>query len=287
MDLRDKEGLTEQEFLAQYRPGNYKRPSVASDIVIFTITDAKSDSYRRLPEKELRVLLIKRGGHPYLGCWALPGGFVQPEETVGEAANRELREETGVTGVYLEQMGIFSDPGRDPRMWVISCAHLALIDSGRVTVRAGDDAQKAAWFQMCYGREDDRINGMIKLKLELSCGESKLSGLVGYQWRGASLGAEDFKILENAGLAFDHAKIIACALERLRGQVETTHIVFHLMPETFTLTELQQVYQVLLGRPLLNAAFRRKIAPFVIETKEFTENAGHRPSRLYRYNGQA
>lgn len=146
MELRDRDGLTEQEFLERYRPGDYTRPSVACDMVIFTVMDADAGNYRRLPEKQLRVLLIERGGHPFLGCWALPGGFVRPAETVGQAAARELREETGVENVYLEQLGVFSDPGRDPRTWVMSCAHMALIDSGQVRLQAGDDAQNAAWF---------------------------------------------------------------------------------------------------------------------------------------------
>lgn len=115
MDLLDRNGLTEREFLEQYRAGDYERPSVAADMVIFTVTDEEADSYRKLPEKELRILLIRRGGHPFLGKWALPGGFVQPSETTEQAAARELREETGVDDVYLEQLYTFSDIGRDPR----------------------------------------------------------------------------------------------------------------------------------------------------------------------------
>lgn len=90
-----------------------------------------------------------------------------------------------------------------------------------------------------------------------------------------SAGAEEYTIIENDGLAFDHAKIIVCALERLRAQTVSGGAAFHLLPERFTLTELQQVHEVLLGRPLLKAAFRRKIAPLVQETDQMTQNAGH------------
>ena len=121
--LRDKEGLTEEQFLASYRPGDYERPSVAADMVIFTVTDAEEENYRKLAKKELRILLIRRGGHPYLGCWALPGGFVRPTETTEQAAARELREETGVSEVYLEQLYTFSKPDRDPRTRVMSCSY--------------------------------------------------------------------------------------------------------------------------------------------------------------------
>ena len=146
----DHNGLTEEEFLAAYEPGDYERPSVAADMVIFTVTDAEEANYRKLARKELRILLIKRGAHPYLGSWALPGGFVRPTETTEEAAARELREETGVDEVYLEQLYTFSKPDRDPRTWVMSCSYMALIDSSRVRVEAGDDAAEAAWFQASF-----------------------------------------------------------------------------------------------------------------------------------------
>ncbi|HIT18616.1 MAG TPA: NUDIX hydrolase [Candidatus Fimivivens faecavium] len=282
MQLRDKDGLTEQEFLAAYRPGDYPRPSVASDMAVFTVTNSDAESYRRLPGKELRLLLIERGGHPFLGRWALPGGFVRPNETVGQAAARELLEETGVDQVYLEQLGVFSDPCRDPRAWVMSCAHLALIDARRVEVRAGDDARNAAWFRVLFQPEPPAENGLRRMRLGLCCGGISLTALLERRPAGRPADAEGWVILENSGLAFDHAKIIASAMDRLRDELETGAVAFHLLPDAFTLTELQQVYEVILGRPLLKAAFRRKIAPLVRETNRYTENAGHRPSRLYR-----
>lgn len=278
MELRDRDGLTEQEFLERYRPGDYARPSVACDMVIFTVMDADAGNYRRLPEKQLRVLLIERGGHPFLGCWALPGGFVRPAETVGQAAARELREETGVENVYLEQLGVFSDPGRDPRTWVMSCAHMALIDSGQVRLQAGDDAQNAAWFLVSCAPQPEKP---ARFTLKLTGSDTTLCAVVERRMT-TSAGAEEYTIIENDGLAFDHAKIIVCALERLRAQTVSGGAAFHLLPERFTLTELQQVHEVLLGRPLLKAAFRRKIAPLVQETDQMTQNAGHRPSRLYQ-----
>lgn len=150
MDLLDKDGLMEREFLEQYRAGDYERPSVTTDMVIFTVTEEDADSYRKLPEKELRVLLIRRGAHPFLGKWALPGGFVRPNETTEQAAVRELCEETYVEDIYLEQLYTFSDIGRDPRTWVISCSYMALINSDKLELKAGDDAADAAWFKVSY-----------------------------------------------------------------------------------------------------------------------------------------
>src|SRR5687767_10067099 len=107
---------------------DYERPSVTVDVVIVT------------REAAPRVLLIRRKHEPFAGTWALPGGFVDPGETLAAAAARELREETGVTGADLEQLAAFGDPGRDPRGWTISVAFLARLDADRVTVMAADDA---------------------------------------------------------------------------------------------------------------------------------------------------
>ena len=292
MDLLDKDGLTEREFLQQYKVGDYERPSVTTDMVIFTVTEEEADSYRKLPEKELRVLLIRRAGHPYLGKWALPGGFVRSNETTEQAAVRELQEETGVKDVYLEQLYTFSDVGRDPRTWVISCSYMALINSDKLELKAGDDAADAAWFKVSYRplREEkvlieDGYMKTLEYELILSGAEEELSAVVAktITAKTTSTGM-DFNIVANEGLAFDHAKIIACAIERLRGKVNYTDIALHLMPKLFTLTELQQVYEVVMDKELLKAAFRRKVANLVAETDQYTENAGHRPSRLYRRN---
>lgn len=292
MELRDKNGLTEEEFLAQYHPEDYERPSMAADMVIFTVMNTERESFRKLPEKELRVLLIRRGGHPCLGCWALPGGFVRPGETAGQAAARELREETGVEGVYLEQLYTFTQPGRDPRTWVVSCAHMALVDSTRVRVRAGDDADHAAWFRVSYRllQEEntvltDDFHKVFRYCLELTDGDVVLRAGVERRVHSTRTDwGEEFTVTDSGDLAFDHAQIIACAIERLRGKISYTDVALHLMPELFTLTELQQVYEVILDKELLKAAFRRKIASLVKETDRFTEDGAHRPSRLYRRN---
>ncbi|WP_144511005.1 NrtR DNA-binding winged helix domain-containing protein [Bacillus sp. FJAT-22090] len=290
MNLLDKDGLTESEFLEQYSAGGYERPSVTTDMVIFTVTEEEADNYRKLAEKNLRVLLIRRGGHPFLGKWALPGGFVRLNETTEQAAVRELREETGVEDVYLEQLYTFSDIGRDPRTWVISCSYIALINSAKLELKAGDDASDAAWFNISYRllRENKELieDGYIKTleyELKLSGEEEELSAIITrIMTVKATSTNTNYEIVSNDGLAFDHAKIIACAIERLRGKVNYTNIALHLMPKFFTLTELQQVYEVIMDKELLKAAFRRKVADLVTETNHYTENAGHRPSRLYR-----
>ncbi len=192
MELRDKNGLTEAEFLASYSPKNYPRPSLTADAVIFTGT-----------ENNLKLLLIKRGGHPYLGCYALPGGFVNPNETVEQAARRELNEETGLSESAMTLVGVYSKPGRDPRTWVVSTAFYACLENG-VNPTAGDDASDAKLFTLEYKLESDTCT------LALTNGEDKLSGTAKYSGDGMPT-----EILNSDGLAFDHVAIIADALRKL------------------------------------------------------------------------
>ena len=117
----------EADYLNNYNPNKYEKPSVTADVVIFTLNEAN----------ELSVLLIRRGGFPYQGCWAIPGGFVNMDETVEEGAKRELEEETGLKGVPVFPYGTFSDPDRDPRMRVITVGHLAFIPRERLRFAAG------------------------------------------------------------------------------------------------------------------------------------------------------
>ena len=123
-----------------YKLSDYERPSVTADILIFSQKGSDGD--------RLRLLLIKRKHDPYEGCFALPGGFVNPDETVDQAAKRELEEETGLGGIEPAQLRLFSTPGRDPRGWVITQVFIAVIDEDQHTVTAGDDAAMAAWFDV-------------------------------------------------------------------------------------------------------------------------------------------
>ncbi|HHY64001.1 MAG TPA: NUDIX hydrolase [Clostridiaceae bacterium] len=291
-EIRDRNGLTEEQYLAAYDASRYERPSVTVDILVFTVTEGEKENYRKLSEKELRILLIKRGEHPFLGKWALPGGFVKMDESLDEAAIRELKEETNIDNIYMEQLYTWGDVGRDPRTRVISTAYMSLADSSTLNIKASDDADDAKWFTVSaktfQEQKDVTENGYIirqMIKLNLTGDEEELSAII------RKVKTVDGKvtriareIVESEGLAFDHAKIIEYGLERLRNKIEYTDIAFNLMPELFTLTELQQVYEVILGKELLKANFRRKIAGMVVETNKYSRESGHRPSKLFRFN---
>jgi 8-oxo-dGTP diphosphatase len=292
--MRDNEGKTEQEFLQAYDASQFERPSVTVDMLIFTIVSEEEKNYRKLPVKELKVLLVKRGQHPFLGQWALPGGFIGIHESLEEAAIRELKSETNVDDVYLEQLYTWGDVNRDPRTRVISASYLSLVDSSNLEVKAGEDAADAKWFSVRdkvleekitntdYGKILERIH-----EVEFINGNEhiRVGVKITTEFKGCILRVST-KIVNNEGIAFDHVAIIHYGLERLKNKIEYTDIAFNLMPALFTLTELQQVYEIILGKELLKANFRRKIAGMVIETNDFKRDAGHRPSKLFRFNPQ-
>ncbi|PYG90188.1 NUDIX domain-containing protein [Ruminiclostridium sufflavum DSM 19573] len=290
--ITNKNGLTEEQFLAAYNADKYEKPSVTADIIIFTVSDEEKESYRKLPQKVLKVLLIKRGDHPYMGQWALPGGFAQIDESLEEAAARELKEETSIDDLYMEQLYTWGDVARDPRMRVISASYLSLADSKTLDIKANDDADDAKWFTVSYKLFQEQKTVTEKgyiltrlFKLELQNEDDRLSAIIKtVKAVEGKVSKTEREILESKGIAFDHAKIIEYGIERLRSKIEYTDTAFNLMPELFTLTELQQVYEVILDTELLKANFRRKIADMVTETNEYTKDAGHRPSKLFKFN---
>lgn len=294
-------GMSEEEknYLEQYDISGYDRPSVAVDMAIFSVMEAEeAENFRKLPKKALKILLIRRAGFPYKGSWALPGGFCRPGEDVAETARRELFEETGLQNAFLSLFGSFGEEGRDPRGWVISNAFLALVEADNHHLQAGTDAGGADWFTI-----EAEVSGETK-EVEENSAQIETDYILRFRQEktGVVLTAKikeeksfcnyhesvSYRITENEGIAFDHAKIILRAWLHMRETVETDpRIVFDLMPELFTLNRLQSAMELILGRELLTANFRRKIADYVVETDRVTEGKGHRPAKLYGRNLKA
>ena len=206
----------------------YPHPAVTTDVVVFTIR-----------ERRLNILLVKRANPPFTDCWALPGGFLDIDEDLDACAARELEEETGLSGLYLEQLYTFGATDRDPRERVISVTYYALVPlDALATPRAASDAADVGWHPLD----------------------------------------------ELPQLAFDHARIVDMAHDRLVAKLDYSTIAFGFMPKTFTLSELQDVYEILLNQPLDKRNFRKRMLSLglVEETGKQRRNGNHRPAREYR-----
>ncbi len=209
----------------------YARAALTVDCVLFGYD-----------EGALKLLLIKRGLAPFKGKWALPGGFVRLDETLEEAARRELSEETGLTDVFLEQLYTFGAVDRDPRERVVSVAYFALVKSTAHHPLGGTDAADARWFPAAEPPE----------------------------------------------LAFDHAEIVTAAVARLRAKLRYEPIGFELLPEKFTLSQLQHLYEAVLETALDKRNFRKKIldTKLLIPLDERLSLGQHRPAQLFRFDAR-
>jgi 8-oxo-dGTP diphosphatase len=200
---------------------------VAVDLAIFTVQEAR-----------LELLLIRMKREPYTGKWALPGGRIRGDETVEQAAVRELSEKAGIQDVYLEQLYTFSEPQRDPGARCISVAHMALIN-GDVQLRTTDKYSGIGWFPV-----------------------SRLPPL-----------------------AFDHEQMARYAVKRLRAKLEWTNVARNLLEPTFTLGELQRLYEAILGKRLDARNFQRRAQAIglVKDTGRVRRGQAYRPARLFRF----
>lgn len=221
--------LTEKEYLEAYDQNEYERLSVAVDLLVFTIEDDK-----------LKIVLIEREEHPFKNMLSLPGVFVGIDETLDEATERGIAEETGLRDLYFEQLYTWGEVKRDPRMRIISVSYLSFTNSEKINLSAGKRTISAALYDV------------------------------------------DELLASDSPIAFDHKKIIEYGRERIKNKVEYTKIAFEFLPEEFTLPELQRVYEILLGKNLYKAGFRRKIMPMIEETDRMTSGDAHRPSKYYR-----
>lgn len=237
--------------------------SLTADVIVFTILD-----------DALRVLLVKRGNPPFAGRWAIPGGFVEPGEPLERAARRELEEETGLRDVRVEQLYTFGDPGRDPRGRTVTVAYLALVNPVELAA--------------CRPRGPmSRVEGPRSSNIapsgtpDLGPGTTDVRLQAGSD--AAALGWHPVHRLPR--LAFDHNRILAAAVERLRNKLFYTMAGFEFLRREFTLSELQGVYEVILNRRQDKRNFRRRVLSLgILQPLTRTRREGrHRPARLYAF----
>ena len=267
----------ERVFLSAYSIEKYDRPSVATDVVAITLRRGEeSENYRKDQSQHLSLLLIKRGEHPFMNQWALPGGFLRKNETVEHCAQRELYEEAGLNTMALFPLGCFSSPHRDPRGWILSNAFLSIVGRDDSQLMFSDDAMDARWFDLSYKLDGDQLQIYLK--------SDDVQFTETFQVY-SSFGVYRFQIVpgvEASHLAFDHATIIATAIFQLRSELGRTELAFAFLPAQFTLSELQNLHEKILNSREIPANFRRKMLPFVEKTDETTSETGHRPASLFR-----
>ncbi len=248
---------SETEFLKWYHQQElpeYEKPSLTVDIVLMCYNKE---------EDQLKILLINRKGHPYRNSWALPGGFVNRNESTGESVLRETKEETGVviSKENIEQLHSFSRPDRDPRGWVVTVSYLAFI--GEEPLIAGDDAKEVRWFTM--ERKENTLaltNGDVEIILDLQTG--------------ASTGKDT--------LAFDHSEIILKAFNRVANKMEHDPQVLQVLGKDFTITEARKVFAKFSGidyKTIDHSNFKKAMLHHFEEIGERPVGIG-RPSKIYQ-----
>ena len=245
----------------------------ANDLVIFGVDSRRNDNLRVLPVKHLSILLVKRNKEPDVDKWSLPGGFIDLNETSKEASIRVLKKETGLGNVYMQQIGVNDLVSRDSRGRIISTTYMALVDR---TLIKNILKKSASWFDLEVKEEKNTI------KINLSNADEKISFKVKRVVVDKKSGAYEYELIDK-GLSFDHDVILVKSLMELRNKVNNTDIVFNLMPKLFTVGELKQVYELLLGKKLVNSAFRRWINDRIEFSGEYVSTGGHRPSELCKY----
>lgn len=276
--------------IAEYRKslGKYPKPSVTADIIAVrpAYGERPDSTWRDNPKFALEILLVKRGRWPHAGCWALPGGFIRPDESVEEGARRELREETRLKANTLIPIGVFSRPGRDMRAWIISNGFVSVHRRGEgANVKGGDDAAEAKWLRIEY---PTILGGRFNLPFYED--GKNIFTLKGAYVHEELEGGRVVSVEENP-LAFDHAEIIATAFMRMLA-FDLKKLVFFFLPEKFTLSNYIDVYQYLTRYSVDQANipnFRRQLTetknPLLVVCEgefEDLQGRGHAPAKLYR-----
>ena len=244
-------------------------PIVAVVVVILTVV-----------EDDLCVLLIRRSGEPFADYWALPGGLLPPEESLDRAAARKLLEETGVQDVYLEQLYTFGELSRGAGFTTeTQGAQRSSGDRGRGRVRK-NAAASGRTEPITHNLQPTTSPRGIAVTYFALVQHEQVRLRESETWRPAWHNAHTLPVL-----AFDNNRVVEYAIRRLRAKLDYTNVAYSLLPRTFTLSELQQVYEAILDHPLDKRNFRRRMLSLgIIKAAGGTRMEGaHRPAQLYTF----
>ena len=271
-------------FLALYSDSIYEKPSVTVDAVIFRISEKKSENYRKLPEKKLQVFLTKRQYAPFKNKFSVVGTFIDLKHELSETMQLCVKNKVGLDNYYFEQLFTFGEKTRDPRTRVLSVSYMLLTNTE-------ENLQNGEWFDVEVKKitsnkteQNDGYSYVQRYDLVLVSQKETLYNQIEVSITKTGLKENKVVKIIKSPMAFDHAKMVFIALERLKNKLEYTDIIFNLLPKEFTLTELKQCYEVILSEKLLDANFRRKTAHMVCATDKFEEAKGHRTSKLFVHN---
>lgn len=274
----------DEKFLALYSDSEYDKPSVTVDGVIFRINSVQNSNYRKLPEKKLQVFLSKRQFSPFKDQYGVIGTFIDLNNELNETMKLCVKNKVGLKNYYFEQLFTFGEKSRDPRSRVLSVSYLFLTN-------AQEELENGEWFDLdliqtnsTFEQTKNGYNLTKSYNLILKNENTTLTNKIKWAVEKENLEEKSELILEENLLAFDHLRIIFYALERLKNKLEYTDIIFNMLPKEFTLTELKQCYEIILGETLLDANFRRKISNMVESINKFAEAKGHRTSQLFVHN---
>lgn len=238
--------MTEEEYLKNYDPNQYEKVSITADVLLFAMNE----------QLKLEVLLVKRTTFPFKDFYSIPGGFVDPKESIDQCARRKLEEKTGIRNIYLEQLYTFGEVERDPRMRIISVAYTALASKKRLSL----PTENAEWFEINWTDQNQII-------------------LTNHN-----------QTVTQEQIAFDHSAIIKMAINRIRGKLDYTDIAFPLLADSkrFSIYELQKVHEAILNKELDSANFKRSFTrkylntERVIKTEEQCKEFSKKPSWYYQ-----
>lgn len=273
----------DEKLLELYSDSEYDKPSVTVDAVIFRLKDKENNNYRKLAEKKLQVFLSKRNYSPYKDKYGVIGTFVDLKNELNKTLKLCVENKVKLSNFYYEQLFTFGEKNRDPRTRVLSVSYMILTNEN-------SHIENGEWFDVDINTKtskqikDNGYNVVQEIEITLTNQNETLRNTIEVKIDKTNLEQNKEIVIQENSLAFDHALLIYYAIERLKNKLEYTDIIFNLLPQKFTLTELKNSYEVILNEKLLDANFRRKTSKMVRETDQFITGKGHRSSRLFTIN---